>query len=502
MDIPRTVARNVVWNWAGTAAEMVAGFVVAPHLVRSLGGEIYGLWILIASLTGYFGLLDLGVRGSAGRHIAFHRARKDLPGVNATLNTALAFLAGAAVLAILGTFGVRVFFIALFPQIHPEQVDQAEMALVIVGLNLALGLLCNAFDATLWAFQRFDLLNATDIPFVALRVALIFTCVGGGNDLVTLAAISIGITAGRGITKLVLCFWVEPKLALSGRLVSAEAFRQLFSFGIWQFLLTVSRLVTNYIGPAIIAARLGLGLVTPYAIASRLISYASSAIISATGVLTPLATSFHAEDKQDRQRRLFLEGSKYCAALALFFLTLFLLLGKPLLRLWMGPEWEGAYPLLVILAVGETVPMVQWVTQSMILGMGRPKPLAVLGLLELGIAISLAFFLLPVYGLPGICIAFAVPATICRGLLAMFFACHLVRVSLWDYWRHALLPSLIVALAAGLGLNLLVSWHVPNSWVQLVVYTATYMASFLTMGCLFLVGLGRLKFFPKPLITR
>ena len=67
MGIKHTVARNVVCNWAGTATHMIAGFVVAPFLVQQLGQSGYGQWVLIASVTGYLDLLDLGLRGSLGR---------------------------------------------------------------------------------------------------------------------------------------------------------------------------------------------------------------------------------------------------------------------------------------------------------------------------------------------------------------------------------------------------------------------------------------------------
>ena len=62
MSANRTIARNVVWNWAGMATPMLAGFVIAPFLVHRLGELRYGEWILISSMTNYFGLLDLGIR--------------------------------------------------------------------------------------------------------------------------------------------------------------------------------------------------------------------------------------------------------------------------------------------------------------------------------------------------------------------------------------------------------------------------------------------------------
>ena len=67
----RLIVRNVGWNWLGAATAMVCGFFVAPFLIHHLGDTGYGLWIVIGSLAGYFSLLDFGVRGAVGRHVAF-----------------------------------------------------------------------------------------------------------------------------------------------------------------------------------------------------------------------------------------------------------------------------------------------------------------------------------------------------------------------------------------------------------------------------------------------
>src|SRR5262249_52337937 len=106
MSGKRRIALNVLWNWAGIAVGILTGFFVSPFLVRTLDEAGYGLWVLIASLSGYFGLLDLGVRGSVGRNMAFYRAREDRANVNAVLNTALVLLCIPALLSVVGTFGL------------------------------------------------------------------------------------------------------------------------------------------------------------------------------------------------------------------------------------------------------------------------------------------------------------------------------------------------------------------------------------------------------------
>ncbi|HEX2971798.1 MAG TPA: oligosaccharide flippase family protein, partial [Tepidisphaeraceae bacterium] len=98
MSVTRVIARNVIWNWVALGANLLAGFIVAPFLVHRLGQTGYGLWILVASLIDYFGLLDMGVRGAVGRQIALHHAKQNRQGVNETLSTALAILSGGGVL--------------------------------------------------------------------------------------------------------------------------------------------------------------------------------------------------------------------------------------------------------------------------------------------------------------------------------------------------------------------------------------------------------------------
>lgn len=487
MSIRRAATRNVIWNAAGMVVTMAAGFVIAPFLVHRLGETTYGLWILIASFTSYFGMLDLGVRGSVGRQIAFHRARGESGKVNALLSTATAVLVVAGVLALLGTLGASLLFTRLF-DVPPDRAAGAYWALWLVGLNLALWLPLNVFDATLWASERFDLLNAVDILMVLIRTGLTFVLVGRGHGLVTLAWINLLSLAGGQAVKGIISFVLDPTLRMSPGLVERGAIRELFGYGLWYFLLTASRTVLNQLSPLVVGARLGVALVTPFSIATRLVGYAGAMIVACTGVLTPVATALHAQDNHERQRRLFLEGGKYCWVLALFFTALFLLLGRPLVVFWMGPELAPSARLLAILALGEALPLSQYVTNSMILGMGRHRMLACLGFAEVLIAVALASVLSDPYGLMGICVAFAIPAALGRGVVQLVYGCRLIGVSLRDYLRTSIIPAVACALPAALLLATLVVRQPPRSSALFLIDSACYAAVYVATCLVLLIG--------------
>src|SRR5262245_55923109 len=136
MSKTRAIAVNALWNWVGMVIGILSSFIIAPILIRHLGASTYGVWILIGSLTGYFGLLDLGLRGSVGRNMAFYRARGEQDLVNAILSTALAMLSASAMLALLATAVMLVFFFDLF-SVPADQVGVVRLALFIAGVNLA-----------------------------------------------------------------------------------------------------------------------------------------------------------------------------------------------------------------------------------------------------------------------------------------------------------------------------------------------------------------------------
>jgi O-antigen/teichoic acid export membrane protein len=465
------------------AIGMSASFIVVPFLIARLGEANYGLWILIASLNGYFTLLDLGVRGSVGRHIAYHRAKGDHRSVNTSLSTAVAYLLGAAGAALVLTV---VTMLVLFPllRIPLGQTTGARMALLIVGINLAASLPLSAFDATLWAFQRFDVLNAIDIPATLLRVGLTFGLITGQNDLVTLALITLLTILLAGAAKAAASFRLDPNLSLGPALVEREAAGQLFGYGRWVFLLSVGRMINAQVSPLVIGAQLGVAMVTPYSIAIRLIGLASSLIVAGTGVLTPVATALHAEENTHGQRTLLLEGGRYCLALALFFVLFFALLGGPLVRLWVGDMAGPSTRLLAILAIGELLPMSQSVSSGVILGMGRHRELSWLSILENVLAVALGVAVARPFGLIGVAIVFAVTGAICRGLAQLVYACRVVNLPVFEYLWRSVLPVTSAAVVPAMMLWGMNRFLAPRTWIPFLACLATYSACWTVAGVL------------------
>jgi O-antigen/teichoic acid export membrane protein len=504
MSLQRTVARNVILSWAGTCTHMLAGFFVARFLVQQLGQSQYGLWILIASMTGYLDLLDFGLRGALGRNLAVRKAEGDTHGLQVVFSTGLSLMIGGALLVLAAIAPARLAFFALFdvPETAAPDVDRA---LILIGGNLALIFLFNIFEATLWANQRFDLIQAVYIPATVTRAALTLTLVGPESDsLVTLGWIHVGVTLGMGAALGALALRAEPGLRFSPRLFRVAAVRQLFGVGVWCFLQTMARIASAYLGTLLVGTFFGTRQVTPYAFASRLVEYANTFMIAA-GVVTPLATAWHAEKKERQQRWLFLEGGKLCWALALFFAGGLFLLGGTFLHLWTGQHLEYAAVILAVLVCGELLPLSQKVSYGTVFAMNRHWFAACMCAVEVALVPALALALMAANGDPTvvtIAVAVAIPTALCRGMLPLMFACRVLGVSLPTYAARAVLPPALAAVPPVAALALAVAWHMPETWPELIAFGAGYTLAFGAAVVFFVIGFSRTKEIAAALLAR
>jgi len=58
----RQILKNVGSSWSALAINVVVGVFLSPFIVHRLGDAAYGIWVLIFSVTGYYGLFDLVIR--------------------------------------------------------------------------------------------------------------------------------------------------------------------------------------------------------------------------------------------------------------------------------------------------------------------------------------------------------------------------------------------------------------------------------------------------------
>lgn len=477
MSVKRIIGRNMAWNTAGLTVETLVGFLIMPFLILRLGDATYGIWIILGALTSYFGLLDIGVRGSIGRHVALHHSSGNRTAMNQTATGGVAIISVVGLAAILAGLFFGDAFFQIF-DVPPEKQADTLLALKLVTVQFAFYLLATAFDAMLWGLQRFDWLNLVDIPAVLLRGGLTFALVHSEHDLITLAWITLGVSVVTALAKFLLTRLADSQLRIRLHFLNRASIRELLEYGSWNLIANVARVTRRQLTPLMIGTLLGLTLIAPYSVADRLIGAIAAALAAITGVLTPYSTVLHAKAQTERQSRLFLQGGRYSTTFAIYLIAFLSIMGDSLIQLWIGHPLGQAALLFVILALGELLPSTQFVTNGILMAKARHRALAGFALVETVIVFLLSVILIPSYGLIGASLAIAIPAFFTRGVAPLIYGCRVVDVRISRFLTYSILMPLLCAAGPTLAIGFAISVYPASSWLFFVFYGISYSIAF------------------------
>src|SRR3989337_3174154 len=98
MAVTRRLVRNVACHWAGYIVQVAVAFFMTPYVIHTLGEARYGIWTLVMGLTGYYGLLDLGIAYGITQYLTRCLAANDTENLNRTASTGTVALSYCGVL--------------------------------------------------------------------------------------------------------------------------------------------------------------------------------------------------------------------------------------------------------------------------------------------------------------------------------------------------------------------------------------------------------------------
>src|SRR4051794_16022702 len=401
-----------VWNlMTGTATKYVLlavnlalGIVLMPFTVRHLGTSEYGLWMLVASLTSYFQLLDLGYGSGLVRHVAEADARGDIPRINRLLSTFAAVYGALGLIAAAGIATLIALVVPRFPHLSPAQIRTGQLVLAILGMRMAIGFPMTVFGAATTARQRFALNNTVAIAVALVNGAVTYLVLSSGFGLLTL----VGSTAGVGLASYAAYIWTArrafPELRLSLSSFDRALVYDVTTFSAYLFIIDVAVQIGFNLDNVVVGAALGTSAVAVYAVVLRLADYQRQLASQFNGLLFPIAVRLGAGNQAAALESMLVDGTRIALVLVTGVTVCAIGFARPLLAVWMGPSFEtGAVP-FYILAVTGIVLVGHGPLGNILLGTGRHRLVAFVALGEALANVALSVLLVRRYGMLGVAI--------------------------------------------------------------------------------------------------
>jgi O-antigen/teichoic acid export membrane protein len=478
----RQILKNVGSSWFSLGVNVVSGIFLSPFILHRLGDEAFGLWILIFSVTGYYGLFDLGIRSSIVRYVAKYSATEEYDELNRLLNTAMFSYSGIGVIAMLITL-IATYYVNSIFKIPSEFVGTARWLLLMVGASVSLGFPLGVFSGILEGLQRFYVLNFTNITSTILRAVLIFIALQHGGGLLSVALITVVFPLINGMVNAAVALR-HLSLRIGWRYVNRTSLRLIAGYSGTTFLIIVAGRMRFKSDAMVIGTFVSAAAITYFTIGSRLVDYSSEVVSSLAQLFIPMSSQSQAKGDLDGLRKIFVVGNRACAFIIFPITAILTVLGKSVIEAWMGAKYVPAsYPVLLVLLYPTTLMLAQSASGRTLWGMAKHRTWAWVVLVE-GISnLILSVILVRPYGIVGDAIGTAIPLTCSMIFFLPRHLCKLLGIKLRTYLSRAFLLPLVLNIPLVACLLLMRLWFIPHRLRDLLV-------QLVIAGSVYAVGLG------------
>lgn len=479
---------NVLTGWGAYLIYIVAGFVLPRCIDDHLGQLALGVWDFGWTIVSYFALAQVGIGSSVHRYIAAQRTTGDVDGLRATASTMTAILIAVAILVIaLAAAAAAVLPWLAGERIAPALLIDARWVIILFGLNLAVQQVTDIFNSVLTGCHRWDLHNAINSGCYILTVIASVAALLLGGGLRELALVTLLGTVVTQALRGIAAFRVCPELQLSVRYVRVKVARSLLAFGGKTFVPRIADLLMEQTISFLICIFLGLGALAVFSRPRGLLRHGASLVGRLAFVLEPMAGSLQASDSRDELRGILTRTTGAGALIALPITVLMLILGDPILAVWMGEDYRIGWA-MPVLALGSLFSIAQLPVHSLLIGMNAHGRIGIAKLIASIVAVGLAYVLMAglQLGLLGAAIAVAIPMFAVGGIYVPLRACRLLELAPAKYFMAAWLrpvlcqlPFALILLLARLSVPL---WTLPLLAAAVVIAGAALCATYWTIA--------------------
>lgn len=476
----RQIIKNVGSTWFSLGCDVLVGLFLSPIILHWLGDAAFGIWVLIFSITGYYGLFDLGIRSSVVRYVSKFTATDSVEDLAKIVNTALFTYGclGAASLILTGILSVYVDHVFKIP---PELHSEARWLLLIVGTAVGIGFPMGVIGGYLDGLQRFYVNNWANISGDLLRLIFILLAIHHGRGLLTIAAITVGAPLFTSIMRSFVAYNIKP-VPIGLKYVNRKTFRTIVNYSSVTLLIMIATQLKFKSDNVVIATMISASAVTYFSIGARIVSYAQQVVMALAQNFLPIASQSEATGNLDRLRKVFVAGNRFCAFTALPITAVLIVLGKSVIQVWVGKKYVPlSYPVLVILITSATLMWCQAASGRVLFGTSKHRTWAFVtlgeGIFNLLLSITLVHFFQragrgPFYGIYGDALGTAIPLFCTMTMFMPWHLCRQLGIRMTAYLREAYTLPIVITAPLVAALLLMRRWYHPHNYKGLILQMA------------------------------
>lgn len=436
-----SVKRSVLASWAAHVVSLMIGFFLMPFVIKTLGDSYYGSWVFINSFASYAGLLYLGFGDTISRYVAKYHSEGRPEQVNAISSLVFyVYLAMAGVaLTVAGVIAAIAPWLSDWPGLS---IVEVRLVIIVLGLNVAVGLVGSVFGGVLMGLRRFDLERGVSFSSDIARLVMIVVFLRREWGILTIATIYLFITFAEQVAYYVLARRILPELRIQRKLLNWDTARESSSFSSMAFVNAIAQQIIYATDSIVIGIVLGAEAIVPYYVALRLTQFIRQPIDKISHVLMPTAGAMFSDADRPRLQRLIVKALGVVVLLIGGMLIGAWFFGGDVIRTWVGEGYDESHRILCILLGAQLVALPCSVLRAFLFGLGQVRWPAMVYMMEAVVNLTLSIVLCNMYGIVGVAWGTLIPIVLMELFLLGPFALKYLGISWYRLLDQTIRPQL------------------------------------------------------------
>ncbi len=478
MSKARTIGKNISFVVLGRIVTMVISFMLFPFIVSHVGKEIYGVYLIVISVTGYFGLLDFGMMSALTKYVSEYHGKKDFNGINKIINASFSFYVAIGIIISFLLFLSSIYFNHFF-KVNPVNIPTIKNLFVVAALSSLLIWPLSTFRGTIQGLNMWGSDTAVNIGNQVLLALATFFMLSGGFGIVQLfIAMQVLIVASN----VIFLYMARRRTGIHILFPYTEinTYKFIFNFSFFMFLSSLTAIFLFQMHNIIIGYFISMSAVSVYAVAYNLQNYFRVINSTIGGPSWIVASEMEGAYDYERQKQLLFKGTKFMSAAFLPIIIIVFIFAEPFINYWMGPSFgESILPARIIILFWFFNGTSELAT-GMLSAKGIVRPVFIILFMAAIFNLLISICLIKVLGILAVALGLALSMIFVAFPLYLRLALITLKVTFNEYFLKSIRVNLRLYLfTVILSIGTLI-WRYPKN----------FFFTFFEMGLLYVISLG------------
>jgi O-antigen/teichoic acid export membrane protein len=338
----------------------VISIIYTPIMLRLLGQSEYGLYNLVASVVAYLGLLNFGFGSAYIRFYSRYKVNNDRVNIAKLNGMFLIVFSVIGFIAVLAGMVLVFYTETIFGnELTLREISTAKILMAIMVINIAFSFPNIVFNSHITANEQFIFQKVLQMVRVVANPFLVLPVLFMGYGSIGMVVVTTLLNISIEVTNAIFCFR-KLNMEFSFKKFDFSLMKEMTIFSSFIFINMITDQINWNIDKFILGRFHGTVAVAVYGLAAQLNTYYMSLSTAVSHVFIPRVHKMVASTDNNKElTSLFTRVGRVQFILLSMVATGLIFFGQPFINMWAGKNYNGSYPIVLLLALPVTIPLIQ-----------------------------------------------------------------------------------------------------------------------------------------------